>query len=270
MFVCVFDLFTIDAKPKTQQHQKKIDMRYISIVLVLLVLVHHAPAEKKAKKKIKAVSPEVQTAKWAQKWWMPRHKDKLAALKKNKQAQLVMIGDSITHGWEGRGRKVWAQYYAKRKAFNLGFSGDRTEQVLWRLDHGAVKGLNPKLVVVMIGTNNAGHRREKSQYTAAGIKAIIANLRKRLPKSKILLLAIFPRGKNKGDQLRKLNDATNKTIASYADNKTVHYLDINSTFLNDKGELPKSVMPDLLHPNEKGYGMWAKAMEPTIKRLMGE
>lgn len=219
---------------------------------------------------IKAITPEVQTAKWAVKWWMPRHKEKLADLKKQKQVDLLMIGDSITHGWEGHGKDVWTQYYAKRNAFNIGFSGDRTEQVIWRLQNGAVEGISPKLAVIMIGTNNAGHRQDKPEHTAAGIKAIIGEMKERLPKTKLLVLAIFPRGKDTNDRLRKLNDATNKIIQGYADNKQVFYLDINSTFLTKSGELPKSVMPDLLHPRAEGYGMWARAMEPKIKELMGE
>ena len=183
---------------------------------------------------------------------------------------LLMIGDSITHGWEGRGKKVWEKHYAKRNAFNIGYSGDRTENVIWRLQHGEVDGIAPKLAVIMIGTNNAGHRKEKSEHTAAGIKSILAELKKRLPKTKVRLLGIFPRGAEKDDKLRKLNVATNEIIAKYADGKHVYFLDISDKFLDDDGKLPKSIMPDRLHPNEKGYEIWAEAMEPMIAKLMGE
>ena len=219
---------------------------------------------------IPALKPEVQTAEWAQSWWMPRHKETLAALKSQEQIDLIMIGDSITHGWEGGGRKVWDRYYTPRHALNLGFGGDRTEHVIWRLQHGAVDGISPKLAVLMIGTNNAGHRQDKPDDTAAGVKAIINELRDRLPQTEILLLAIFPRGRDADDPLRKLNDATNKILAGYADKEHVFYLDINAEFLEDNGGLPKPIMPDLLHPNEKGYEIWAKAMEPTVQKLMGE
>jgi len=219
---------------------------------------------------IKALQPEVQTAAWAQRWWMPRHKQKLEDLKKQKEVDLVMLGDSITHSWESGGRKVWDEYYVKRNAFNLGFSGDRTENVIWRLQNGAINGISPKLVVVMIGTNNTGHRQDKPEHTAAGIKGIIEELRTRLPKTKILLLAIFPRGKDTNDRLRKLNDATNEIIATYADDQHVFYLDINDKFLEGDGVLPKKIMPDLLHPNADGYGIWAEAMEPMVQKLMGE
>ena len=219
---------------------------------------------------IPALKAEVQTAEWAQSWWMPRHKEKLAALKSQQPIDLIMIGDSITHGWEGGGRKVWDQYYAKRHALNLGFGGDRTEQVIWRLQNGAVEGISPKLAVVMIGTNNAGHRQDKPEDTAAGVQAIVDQLLKRLPKTKILLLAIFPRGRDANDPLRKLNDATNQILAGYADKEHVFYLDLNAEFLKEDGVLPESIMPDLLHPNENGYEIWAKAMEPMVRKLMGE
>ena len=223
-----------------------------------------------AKKTVKATTPVVQDAKWAVKWWMPRHKQKLADLKKQGRVDLLMIGDSITHGWEGRGKKTWNEYYAKRHAFNIGFSGDRTEHVIWRLQDGAVEGIAPKLAVVMIGTNNTGHRQDPPKETAAGIKMILGELKKRLPETKVLLLAIFPRSAKKDDRLRKTNDGINKIIAGYADDKRVFYLDINASFLEDDGTLTKAVMPDLLHPHEAGYATWAKAMEPTVAKLMGE
>lgn len=256
----------------TPTHLKEVFMSKTRIVavLVMITLSSSATFGDEKSEAIKAITPEVQTAKWAVKWWMPRHKQKLADLKKQETVDLLMIGDSITHGWEGRGKKVWDKHYAHRNAFNIGFSGDRTEQVIWRLQHGAVDGISPKLAVVMIGTNNTGHRQDKPEHTAAGIKAILGELKKRLPKTKVLLLAIFPRGKDPQDKLRQLNDATNEIISGFADNKRVDYLDINKTFLTDEGVLTKEVMPDLLHPHEKGYAMWAAAMEPKIAELLGE
>ena len=219
---------------------------------------------------IPALKAEIQTAEWAKAWWMPRHKEKLATLKSQEHVDLIMIGDSITHGWEGGGRKVWDQYYARRHALNLGFSGDRTEHVIWRLQNGEVDGIAPKLAIVMIGTNNAGHRQDKPEETAAGVKAIIEELRTRLPRTKILLLAIFPRGRDANDALRKLNDATNRILAGCADGEHVFWLDLQDEFLDADGVLPESIMPDLLHPNEKGYEIWAKAMEPMVRELLGE
>ena len=219
---------------------------------------------------IKALHPEVQTAEWAVKWWMPRHEQKLEELAGMEKVDLLMIGDSITHGWEGRGKSVWDKYYAKRNAFNIGFSGDRTEQVLWRFNHGEIDGISPKAAVVMIGTNNTGHRQDDPDETAAGIKAILDQMGKKLPKTKVLLLAIFPRGASPDDELRKINDGINERISKFADNERVFYLDISDKFLEDDGTLPKSIMPDLLHPNGEGYEIWAQAIEPTLAKLMGE
>jgi enterochelin esterase-like enzyme/lysophospholipase L1-like esterase len=217
-----------------------------------------------------SILPEVQTAQWAVQWWRPRHESKLAERKLMKQVDLLMIGDSITHGWENAGKSTWQKYYANRQALNLGFSGDRTEHVIWRIQNGAVDDIQPKLAVIMIGTNNAGHRREASARTAAGIRRIINELQLRLPKTKILLLGIFPRGETRNDPMRRLNEATNEIIKDFADNDKVWYLNINPHFLEDDGLLPKDVMPDLLHPNSKGYEIWASAVEPTIVRLLGE
>jgi beta-glucosidase len=217
-----------------------------------------------------ALTPEVQTAEWAKAWWMPRHEQKLAEKAGMEQIDLVWIGDSITHGWEESGKPIWEQYYVPRHAFNLGFSGDRTEQVLWRLQHGELDGVTPKLVVIMIGTNNAGHRQDPAEQTAAGVQAIINELRQRVPDSKILLLAIFPRGAEPDDPLRKLNDATNKLLAAMADQKQIFYADIGAAFLDQDGRLPASIMPDFLHPNADGYAIWAARLEPVLKPLLGE
>jgi beta-glucosidase len=219
---------------------------------------------------VPALTPEVQTAEWAVRWWLPRHEQKLADLAATGQVDLVMIGDSITHGWESAGRAVWDDHYADRRAFNLGFGGDRTEQVLWRLAHGAVDGIAPRLVVLMIGTNNTGHRQDPPGQTAAGIRAILDDLQSRLPSARILLLAIFPREASPDAELRRLNDAVNQRIAAFADGERVVYLDLADVFLAPDGTLSEGVMPDLLHPNEHGYRLWAEAMEPMIERLLLE
>jgi len=104
-------------------------------------------------------------------WWLQRHQQKLAereTLKKN--LELMFLGDSITHAWEVEGSEHWQQHFAHRKAFNLGFAGDRTEHLLWRIQNGEINNLSPKWVVLLIGTNNAGHRHDSPQEIAAGIK----------------------------------------------------------------------------------------------------
>ena len=188
--------------------------------------------------------------------------------KSQKDAQVIFIGDSITQGWEKDGFNVWNHNYAKYNAVALGFGGDRTENVLWRLQQGEVDGLNPKVAVLMFGTNNTGHRQENPKTTAAGIKRNLEELQQRLPNTKILLLAVFPRDEKPDGELRQINNGVNAIISGFADNKKIFFLDINKSFLDANGVLPKTIMPDLLHPNEQGYEIWAKAMEPTLNRLL--
>ena len=199
--------------------------------------------------------------------WMPRHKLMNERVKKG-NVDLLMIGDSITHGWEGGGKDVWEKYYAKRNAVNLGIGGDQTQHVLWRLEHGNIEGVQPKLAVLMIGTNNAGSGNPEA--IAAGVEAIVAKLRDKLPQTKILILAIFPRGADPKDRLRQVNTKANGIIAKLADGKDVFFLDIGPKFLDKEGRLSRDIMPDLLHPNAKGYAIWAEAIEPSVKKLMGE
>ena len=183
-----------------------------------------------------AIMPESQTAAWAVQWWMPRHEAKLAERKAMKQVDLLMIGDSITHGWEEKGRKTWDQFYAQRKALNLGFSGDRTEHVIWRFQNGAIDNIDPKLAVIMIGTNNTGHRKETPEHTALGIKRVIDELKMRLPSTKVLLLDVFPRGADTEDELRQINIQINEIIETYADEEAgISFLAIGDEFLEEDG-----------------------------------
>lgn len=247
-----------------------IKRRLICFALILLITgcsqVFH-----KSVSRIEAVIPAMNTEDWAADWWELRHEEKLALLKKD-EFDLVMIGDSITHGWEGEWCdsvvKVRDEYYGHRKVLNLGFSGDRTENVLWRLQHGEVDGISPKVTVLMIGTNNTGSRMDPAEDTASGIKAIIEELQTRLPKTNILLLAIFPRGKTAEDEMRLRNEEINGIISDFADNRRVFYLNINHVFLDETGRPSKTVMPDYLHPNARGYRLWAEAMEPTLRLLL--
>jgi lysophospholipase L1-like esterase len=238
--------------------------------LFLIAMSSSVMPQTATEESVLALKPEIQTAAWAQSWWMPRHEAKLKQLKEMGEVELLMIGDSITHGWENQGKPVWEKYYGSRKAFNIGFSGDRTEQVLWRFEHGEIDGIQPKVAVIMIGTNNTGHRKDPPDETAAGIKAIIEKLHEKSPDTKVLLLAIFPRGELPNDELRQINDAINARIEKFADSPKITFLDIAGQFLDEDGKLPKDIMPDLLHPNQKGYEIWAKAVEPKLKELLGE
>lgn len=216
-----------------------------------------------------AITPDIRNEESAQSWWMSRHEDKLQE-ENRETAKLLFLGDSITQGWEAAGSDVWDGYYTPHGAYNLGYSGDRTENVLWRLQNGEVEGINPKLTVVMIGTNNTGHRQDPPECTTLGIEMILDELKERLPETRILLLAIFPRGETSNDPLRQLNKQINDRISELADDRRVFFLDINEAFLNEEGRLPEEVMPDKLHPNEHGYSLWAEAMDSTLRRLLAE
>lgn len=199
-------------------------------------------------------------------WWKERHA-KMNERVKQGNADLLFIGDSITHGWEAAGKAVWDEYYGDRNAVNLGIGGDRTQHVLWRLQNGNIDGLSPKLAVVMIGTNNHGDN--SAEEISEGVTAIIRLLRNELPDMKVLLLGIFPRADKPVEIQDKLKKA-NSLIADLAADRMVDYFDIGRFFLDDAGTLPKSIMPDLLHPNDVGYTRWAEAIEPRVAELLGE
>jgi lysophospholipase L1-like esterase len=219
-----------------------------------------------------SVTPAMQNEPWAVDWWLSTHEKRLeearAPLAAGHRPEVVFIGDSITQGWGEVGREVWQRHYARFHAVNLGIGGDRTENVLWRLQHGALDGQAPKVTVLMIGTNNTGQRAESPETTAAGVKRLVDEIRQRLPGTQVLLLAIFPRGEKPDDFLRGINDRVNKIIAGFADGRTVHYLDINAALLERNGTLSRDVMPDHLHPNAKGYAIWQREMDATLQKLL--
>lgn len=200
--------------------------------------------------------------------WLKRHESFNARVKKG-NVDLIFIGDSITQGWEGAGKDVWKKYYGQRNAVNLGIGGDRTQHVLWRLDHGNIDGISPKVAVIMIGTNNSADDRNTASEMVDGITAIVRELRERLPETKLLLLDIFPRGERFNPQRGKILQV-NQTIRKLHDGKSVHYLAIGYQFLEPDGSMSKEVMPDFLHLSPRGYEMWAAAIEPKLSALMGE
>ena len=202
--------------------------------------------------------------------WQDRAKLLDQRVTENQDAQLLFIGDSITQGWEGEGAKeIWAKHYEKRKAVNLGIGGDRTQHVLWRLEKAPFGAMKPKAAVVMIGTNNSNGEDNTPGQIADGVRAIVAKLRERLPQTKILLLAIFPRGENFNPQRGKIAQI-NQVLQKLDNGKDVHYLDIGHRFLNDDGILPGEIMPDYLHLSKQGYETWADAIESKLAQLLGE
>lgn len=198
--------------------------------------------------------------------WMTRH-ESINQKAKQGPIDLLYIGDSIVQNFEKQGKDVWDQYYAPRHGLNLGISGDRTQHVLWRLDHGNVDGLSPKLAIVMIGQNNGGHN--SALEIADGVTAIVEKLRARLPQTKILLTAIFQRRQNPTPERAVLAEA-NQILSKLADQKSIFYIDINSVFVRNDGTIPSELMPDYEHPSPLGHRFWAEAIEPKVAELMGD
>ena len=203
-------------------------------------------------------------------WWKQRFEATNERIKRG-DVGLLFLGDSITQDWEGAGSEIWTEFYGERNAVNLGFGGDRTQHVLWRLERHGLELLAedpPELAVVMIGTNNSNGTDNSAQEIADGITAIVGKLRELLPRTKVLLLAIFPRNERPDAQREKI-ERTNAAIAKLADGKNVHFLDIGSKFLAEDGTLLRDLMPDFLHLSGMGYGIWAESIEPLVGEICG-
>lgn len=199
---------------------------------------------------------------------------------------LLFLGDSITAGWTPANNArahIWEAYYGKSQPANFGIGGDQTQHVIWRIENGELDGISPKVTVLMLGTNNTGLG--PTGHTAAEIaaadKKIVQLIRAKIPGTKVLLLAIFPRGARKNPEgivteaavneaLRRMDiiNAVNAELAKLDDGKNVRFLDINAAFLGQDGKIPFSIMPDQLHPNTAGYQLWADAMKPLLTEML--
>lgn len=198
--------------------------------------------------------------------WMKRHESINAKAQKG-GIDLVYIGDSIVQQFESKGKEVWDYYYAPRHPLNLGISGDRTQHVLWRIDHGNLDGVKPKLTIIMIGQNNGGHN--TAQEITEGVTAVVQRVRDKCPQSKILVLGIFQRRPQITPE-RAVFDEANAKIAKLADDKIIFYLNINSVFVKADGSIPAELMPDFEHPSPLGNKVWAEAIESKVAELMGD
>jgi lysophospholipase L1-like esterase len=195
--------------------------------------------------------------------WVKNHESFLERASQG-NIDLLFLGDSITQMWKNYA-EVWDRYYGQRNAANFGIGGDRTQHVLWRLENGEIDGIRPKVVVLMIGTNNV--RANTPEEIVDGIAAIVKTLRGKLPGSRVLLLAVFPRSRTP-DATRERIKAVNEKIARFDDGKMVKFLDIGARFLEDDGTISREIMPDYLHLTRKGYRIWADAMEPTLWEML--
>ena len=227
-----------------------------------------------------ALSPAVVPAdRMNEKWWAERHNAILEQIHTHPDTSLVLIGDSITNNYDKANppdenfQPTWNEFYAPRKALNLGFSGDTTAHVLWRLNHGEVDGIHPKVAIVLIGTNNTGHG-QTAEQTEIGIDAVVNRIEELLPQTHVLLLGILP--SDISDDKTSRDRAVNGYLATcYGENPRVTYLDVGSIFEKD-GAINSSLFydprlpghPKALHPDTNGQRMMAEAIEPTLAKLM--
>jgi lysophospholipase L1-like esterase len=215
-------------------------------------------------------------------WWHQRFEEKQAELRRG-PVDLVFYGDSITQNWEHDGPQswndfapIWRHFYADRHAINLGFRGDATSHLLWRIDHGEASGIHPKVAVILIGANNFGRPHWSAAETVTGIDTILADLERRLPGTKILLLSVLPSVRSAW--VTEQTEAVNRALASRDWHGTpVTFLDVTNLFLRD-GKVDRSLFLDPLltppdpplHPTAQTQEKIAEAMEPTLARLMGD
>jgi len=180
--------------------------------------------------------------------------------------QVIFDGDSITDFWPKTGKEIWAQDYAKYNAFDFAIAGDQTQHLLWRLSQGQAEGMHPKLIVLLIGTNNMPYN--TPDQIAEGVKTIIAAYQQRCPGAVILLQGIFPHGEKPDDPIRAKIKQTNEILAKFGDGKQVLYLDFGDKFLQPDGTITREIMPDFTHPSAKGYQIWADAIQPIIDQYL--
>lgn len=178
---------------------------------------------------------------------------------------LLFMGDSITEGWPPA---LWQQYFAPYNAANFGIGGDQTNNLLWRLEHGEIEKLQPKVVVVMIGVNNLGLGAQKPAEVFQGVKAVTEKLRAAFPDAKILLNGIFPYQETAQSPMRAPVIKTNKLIQTLHDGKHIFFHDFGHLMLQDDGSISPEIMPDFLHPAEPGYQIWADAMMPILRKWL--
>jgi lysophospholipase L1-like esterase len=259
----------------------KIILRLLSLVAFVATVIATAqtPAAPAPKPDASAPKPDASAAieKKDNVAFRKMH-DSFLARGKQGPIGVLFLGDSITQGWT-KAPHVWEHFYAKWQPANFGIGGDQTQHVIWRIENGELDGINPKVVVLMLGTNNTGSH--DATEIAAADRKIVAMIRHKLPQTKVLILSVFPRGPRPNPQgatpetvvadaakrmaiIKDLNTA----LAQLDDGQAIRYLDITAKFLGEDGKIPSIIMPDQLHPNAAGYQLWAEAMQPTLQAMM--
>ena len=251
----------------------RISLRLLFILALSAIAAHANTATTPAPR-------EANDGRYGGEAFIKRHEEFLR-IAREQPCDVLFIGDSITDMWRDqevngvpRGRPVWDKYFAPLRALNFGIGGDRTQHVLWRIAQGELDRIKPRVVVLLIGSNNTGVEhatglpRNLTWETIAGVKAVVPAIRAKLPETKILLLGIFPRSeKNDAPQRVQIREI-NAAIAPLHDGQHVFFLDIGGKFLKPNGDIDRGVVPDGTHPNDKGYEIWARAIEQPLKDLL--
>lgn len=236
-----------------------------------------APASESALASASSAAPEPVTAPAANTAIVPaprtdpgileRQAECLRRVRETERANVIFLGDSITQGWEGGGSEHWARAFAPLGALNLGVSGDRTENVLWRLEQAPLGKLRPQAIVLLIGTNNLGHGTHTGEQTLAGIQRVIATVRAQAPEARLFVLEVFPRGERFNamrGELAQLNQALRAQQAALG----CETLALGDRWVQPDGSIRTSDMPDHLHLSPSAYGQWADALEPVLRAAM--
>jgi lysophospholipase L1-like esterase len=217
-------------------------------------------------------------------WWRKRHEEKLAEVKRG-HVELIFLGDSITQNWEKTGPQawedihpIWNRFYGDRNAVNLGFVGDATSHLLWRMRNGEVAGISPKVAVILIGANNMGRVHWPVANNVIGIETVVNETRALLPQTRILLLSVLP--SDRSPWITQSTIEINRALAAQYGHGTVPnvtWLDVTGIFTHG-GTLDRSLFLDPLltppdpplHPTAEGMERLATAMEPTLSSLLGD
>lgn len=197
---------------------------------------------------------------YAGSWWL-RH----ARARWHRPAQparILVLGDSIVHGWDRAGAASWAHHLASRGAANLGFAGDRTQHLLWRIEHGELRRRDPDVVVLAIGSNNLVT--DPADHVVAAHVVLLQQVRDALPEAALVVQAILPRGADPTDPIRARIATANSGLAALAARAGAVWVDPGDCFVDEAGAIPPSRMPDGIHPSAAGYACQAAALEPTL------
>ncbi len=200
--------------------------------------------------------------------------EQLLAKRTQGKIDVYFVGNSITRRWGATDYPEflanWRANFFGWNAADFGWGADGIEHMLWRLEHGELDGVNPKVIVILAGTNNVGTRPggdEKIADITRGLRALVDLCRRKAPNATIVLTAIFPRNDNMA-VIPEIN-RINANISAFADGRRVRYINVNDKLADANGSLFDGMMVDRLHPTTKGYQVWADALKPILRELLG-